>query len=303
LSPIDNVQYDSSYWTSLEAADDFILSEDFNSNACASLPSPYGKSNGAPGPTIFGFVDGMYLVYDPRLVLETNTVENPLMDGGGTAVVETNGQMLCSNAPRSFINEGNCKLSTAVTACSSAVPARTTIRLNASNLKKISDLVAKVYAFVDIPIGNVRPCSFSRTSTVTRFERMPNNSACTQNPLKVQEETRKVFATYLRPEFDDPINPNPRYKTIARRPYNQCSLVDQNNTGLFDLGYLTGEGGTCWKHVHPLEGNIYGKKETGTLYRQQRHKTHTLTLQLKWTKGTSSTTTSEAGRRVQIHTS
>ena len=259
LSPIDNVQYDSSYWTSLEAADDYILTEDFNSTACASLPSPYGKSGGVPGPTIFGVLNGQYLAYDPRLVLERNTVEDPLMDGGGTAVVETNGQMMCSNAPRSFINEDNCKLSTSLLACSSAVPATTTIRLNAANLKKISELAANVYAFVDIPLENVRPCSFSRTSTITRFERMPN-SACTQNRLKVQQATRMVFAKYLKPEFDDPINPDPRYKTISRRPYNQCAAVDRDDVNLFDLGYMTGEDGTCWKHVHPLEGNIYGKQ-------------------------------------------
>ena len=275
MSPIDNVQYDSTYWTSLEEADDFILSEDFNSPACASLPSPYGKSGGAPGPTIFGILNGQYLAYDPRLVLETNTVENPLSDGGGTAVVETNGQMMCSNAPRSFINEDSCKLSTSLTACSSTVPPTTTIKLNAATLNKIPELATYTFAFVDIPFtsasfvnsdGNTEsylgrsPCYKWHWEVKVRFERMPE-SACTQNPLKVQQETRNAFAKYLKPEFDDSINPNPRYKTINRRPYTQCALVDQNNTGLIDLGYMTGEDGTCWKHVHPLEGNIYGKQK------------------------------------------
>ena len=269
LSPIDNVQYDSTYWTSLEEADDFILSEDFNSPACASLPSPYGKSGGAPGPTIFGIVNGQYLAYDPRLVLETNTVQNPLSDGGGTAVVETNGQVMCSNAPRSFINEDSCKLSTSLTACSSTVPPTTTIKLNASNLKKISELAPKVYAFVDIPFTPATfesyfgrsPCYTWHWEVKVRFERMPE-SACTQNPLKVQQETRNAFAKYLKPEFDNPINPNPRYKTIGRL-YNLCALVDRTNVDLIDLGYMTGEDGTCWKHVHPLEGNIYGKQDQG----------------------------------------
>jgi hypothetical protein len=262
FSPIDNVQYDSSYWTSLEAADDFILSEDFNSPACASLPSPYGRSGGAPGPTIFGFVNGMYLAYDPRLVLETNTIENPLSDGGGTAVIETNGQMICSNAPRSYINEDFCRLSTSLTACSASVPPTSTITLNAAALNKIAELATFAFAFVDIPAESTRPCSFSRTTTTTRFERMPD-SVCSQNPLRVQQETRNVFAKYLKPEFDDPINPNPRYKTIGRRPFNQCAVVDRDNANLFDLGYMTGEDGTCWKHVHPLEGNIYGKQGKG----------------------------------------
>ena len=230
-------------------------------------------SSAAPGPTIFGFANGQYLAYDPRLVLETNTVENPLWDGGGTAVVETNGQMMCSNAPRSFINEDHCRLSTSVNACSSRVPPMTTIKLNAANLDKITELVASTYAFVDIPFtfasfinadGNIEsyigrsPCYKWHWDVKVRFERMPY-SACSQNPLKIQQETRNVFAKYLNPEFDDPINPNPRYKTIGRRPYNQCALVDQNNDDLIDLGYMTAEDGTCWKHVHPLEGNVYGK--------------------------------------------
>jgi hypothetical protein len=264
--------YNSTYWTSLEAVDDYILFSDFSGPGCSALPSPFGKG-GKPGPTIFGRWRDMYLAYDPRLVLESNTVENPLYDGGGTAVVETNGQMMCSNAPRSFINEDRCVLSTSTSACSSKVPPTSTVQLNQPNLKTFTDSGVHTYAFVDIPITRATftktdgttefylgspPCNKFRTDSKTRFERMPA-SACAQNPLKVQQQTRDVFAKYLKPEFDDAINPNPRYKTIGRMQYNQCALADQANWNLFDLGYMTGEDGTCWKHVHPLEGNVYGK--------------------------------------------
>jgi len=270
LVPIDNVQYNSTYWTALEAIDDYILEKDHSHSSCAAVTSLFGR-NGKPAPAIYGRWNGMDLVYDPRLVLEVNTVENPLRDGGGTAVVETNGQMMCSNAPRSFINEDYCMLSTAQTACSSKVPPVMTVKLDQTNLAKLSQLVTNVYAFVDIPITTAtyvqsgitkfylqRPCDSSLSTVNIRFERM-STSSCSQNPLKVKEVTRSVLAKYLKPEFDDPINPYPKYKTIERTQFTPCASSDQTNTNLFDLGFITGEDGSCWKHVHPLEGNTYGK--------------------------------------------
>jgi len=271
LVPIDNVQYDSSLWTSLEAVDDYILQSDHSHSSCAAVQSLFGKEKGA-APTIFGRWNGMDLVYDGRLVLEENTVEKPMIDGGGTAVVETDSEMICSNAPRSFINEDKCVLSTLPTACSSKVPPAWTVKLNQLNLGKMSLLVENVFAFVDIPITNAtyfdsgeshtyvdRPCHPWTWNLEIRFERMSSTSFCTQNPLKIQEKTRAMFAKFLKPEFDDPINPYPRYKEITRQEVSQCSSVDRDNEKLLNLGYLTGEDGTCWKHVHPLEGKIYGK--------------------------------------------
>lgn len=109
--------------------EDYILLDDHTNLPCDAVKSLFGQ-RGQPAPTIFGRWNGMDLVYDARLVLETNTVENPLPDGGGTAVLETNGQMTCSNAPRSFINEDHCVLSTAETACSSEVPSVRTVKLD-----------------------------------------------------------------------------------------------------------------------------------------------------------------------------
>lgn len=280
LAPIDDVRYNSSNWWSLRAVDDYILLDNFTSPACAGLPSPYGVSD-RPGPTVFGRWNGMYLAYDPRLVLEENTVEKPLADGG-TAAQDTNGQVRCSNARRTFINEDHCTLSTSATACSpSRVFSRTTIKLDPRTLKNITEADAKfrnrftaIYAFVDIPLTNASytvrgsgtksylntPCSASASQPVAaRFERMPSTIYCAQNPSQLQQQTQNVFAKYLKPEFDEPFNPTPRYKTIGRSTFTPCAGADQAKVDLFDLGYLIGEDGACWKHVHPLEGNIYGE--------------------------------------------
>ena len=64
-----------------------------------------------------------YYVHDPRYVLQENTVENPLPDGGGTLVQQTkrdgttNTMALCSNVPQSFQNEAGCYLSHHPQAC------------------------------------------------------------------------------------------------------------------------------------------------------------------------------------------
>ena len=66
-------------------------------------------------PPIFGrsmnFETGVqeYLLFDPKLLLLDNPVENPLQDGGGLLHYETKGKTWCSNAPRNFLNEDNCK--------------------------------------------------------------------------------------------------------------------------------------------------------------------------------------------------
>ena len=49
-----------------------------------------------------------YLLFDPKLFLLDNTVENPHPDGGGLLHYETKGKTWCSNAPRNFMNEDHC---------------------------------------------------------------------------------------------------------------------------------------------------------------------------------------------------
>lgn len=51
----------------------------------------------------------VYLMFDPKMVLHDNTVENPISDGGGYREYETRGYYNCANAPRNFMNEDGCK--------------------------------------------------------------------------------------------------------------------------------------------------------------------------------------------------
>jgi hypothetical protein len=114
LQSIDDDTFQSVYFDSSQSKDEFILTQALpQSLACDALPKPWSDI-----PVFGKTADGEYLLYDPRLVLNENTIENPLLDGGGQLSVETDGEVLCSNAPRTFLNEDHCVLSTEPTACS-----------------------------------------------------------------------------------------------------------------------------------------------------------------------------------------
>ncbi len=51
-----------------------------------------------------------YLLFDPKMKLYENTVENPIPDGGGFVEYHTEGYTNCANAPRNIFNEHGCKL-------------------------------------------------------------------------------------------------------------------------------------------------------------------------------------------------
>jgi hypothetical protein len=99
---------------------------DCNNNASPGNCDHY-KMNSWRNPTkpVFGKrQDGIYVLYDTRLELDENTIENPLIDGGGNKVVastfvaETSvfnasprPAYYCSNAPQDTFNEEHCILS------------------------------------------------------------------------------------------------------------------------------------------------------------------------------------------------
>lgn len=68
------------------------------------------------GPPFFAkTVDGEWLQFVPRVVMEENTIGQPLADGG-LASWSSGRTLFCSNVPRSFVNEEGCYVST-VEAC------------------------------------------------------------------------------------------------------------------------------------------------------------------------------------------
>lgn len=79
------------------------------STVCSSIP-PVTDIGDSP---IFGKLsNGTWLMFDPRIETQTNTIASPIPDGGNEAYVVSGGDTMCSNAPRSFLNENECTVST-----------------------------------------------------------------------------------------------------------------------------------------------------------------------------------------------
>jgi hypothetical protein len=130
---------------------DWLLKAAVQDDACAAFPTPYDNDyRGAdprnpqdiptrftPDKPVFAKLpDDTYALFDSRLILHGNTVENPIIDGGGNAVLRStlrtnrdgfktmqfpwdeeyyvyndHNIALCSNEQPNFINQDNCVLS------------------------------------------------------------------------------------------------------------------------------------------------------------------------------------------------
>lgn len=126
-----------------------LLDNDIDSATCSDIPDPQDATHKSfgydcndlkfpgdcdhykmnswrhPIEPVFGKQqDGTYLLYDSRLQLDENTIENPLIDGGGNKVVASTfvanttvfdssprPAYYCSNAPQNIFNEEHCVLS------------------------------------------------------------------------------------------------------------------------------------------------------------------------------------------------
>ena len=175
LGPIDNVQFGSEYWESIGNNEEYILNEDFQDSQCEALPTPY-SDEGLPNPTIYAkmTVDGVaqYVLYDARLDLVENTIQNPAHDGGGQTAVDTDNIVRCMNTPRTFLNEEHCFLSYDDNSCSPDVPAQNSIRMDEEFLKQIDDITGRyLFAFVDIPMDEDNLLSHTWTNRGRVYKR------------------------------------------------------------------------------------------------------------------------------------
>ena len=147
-------------------------------------PIPHSGS-GAPNgvfPTVFGrSVDPVtqeehVFAFDPHFSFYENTVENPLMDGGGQVMIDTEDlvegtRVKCQNARRSFLNEDHCKVSYLSTTCSPNGKPDKVVVIDMANLAGIRALTGrKLYPVTGLTITDERgPCSRS-TSRWKRVE-------------------------------------------------------------------------------------------------------------------------------------
>ncbi len=223
--------------------EEYLLRVGLNDPLCGQL-SDVTEENDAP---VFGKLpNGTWLQFDPRLVLEDNTLESHIRDGGGLVQSLTGGKTKCSNTPRTFLNDGQCSLSNSSTACGPAGTPLVLIELNSSNIIDLHDITGRyVYAIAGLPlrdVDNVTQPSPCVPGVRSRWEIL-NANECTQTPMG--PETNASLANLLQQRAT--IDLNPRLRDIIF-PMTGMSCSSNHNS-LVEADIIIRS--QCFRRVHP----------------------------------------------------
>lgn len=196
--------------------------------------------------------DGSMWVFDPHLILESNTVESPLVDGGGAVSLETADKTLCSNVPRTFLNEDSCVLSTEASACNVGISVDATFELNDDNIKQINTLTGRyVYALEGLVVTDAYGNETKHFCTPNfRSRWLKDADQVCANPTPLDNETRATVTDLLLQNADDS---NPIIRDVIF-PSNGDDLPCDLNS---PLGTNITVGNDCWTHVHSDHLSVY----------------------------------------------
>jgi hypothetical protein len=211
---------------------------------CMNVPTSAEEGN---KPVFAKLSDGTYLQWTPQLILEENTVENPIPDGGGEVEIFTdNGR--CSNVPRNFLNEDGCILSAEPDACQAGERAPDIpILLDETNIKKLFNITGRyVYAILGLILEEHQAiCSSSVTSDdFTRW--MKNSTNCT-DPTNLDSATTDAISSMLSGASD---TDNPLLVDVRKPSSMTCTYTSPEPIQIQ-------VGDTCYTQVHPHLYNVY----------------------------------------------
>ncbi len=203
---------------------------------------------------IFGQLpDSSWLMFDPRMILDENTPEAHIPDGGGLVRTLTGEETRCANVPRTFLNEEQCTLSDSDMACGSAGTPNLEIELNAANIATFHTMTGQyVYAIDGLPLIDVDgvaqdwPCKLELRS---RWEIL-NDYECT-TPTPMGDETNATLVELLLQKEDSDINPFFR-DIIMPIQGMACSAGDEN---LVEIDIVINN--KCFRRVHPNYMDVY----------------------------------------------
>jgi hypothetical protein len=206
------------------------------STTCAELPS-VPEIGDAP---IFGKLsDGTWLMFDPRLDINTNTPSSPIGDGGKQSFLASGGDTYCSNVPRTFLNENECQLSSE--ACKPSSTGQIEILLDNSTIATLNNLTGRyVYAIKGLLVKYKtllleHPCTPGLRS---RWE--PKNLTDCQ-PTELYDTTYSSLFDLLSESTDQ----NPYMRDIHFPDEGkQCDVGDTEPEIEIEVN------GQCWRRVH-----------------------------------------------------
>ena len=183
--------------------------------------------------------DGTWLMFDPRIQVDHNTLDSPIFDGGKAVSAASGGNKFCSNVPRSFLNEDQCQISS--DSCKTSSNNDIEITIDNSTIATLNVLTGRyVYAIKGMLVkydGIIleHPCTPGLRS---RWE--PKNSAdC--NPTELYSGTNSSLSYLLNKSNDR----NPYIRDIIFPDDGlTCNVTDTEPEIEIEVA------GTCFKRVH-----------------------------------------------------
>jgi cullin-associated NEDD8-dissociated protein 1 len=205
-------------------------------STCVALPQA--------GTHVFMLFNHSFYKFDPRLVLEGNTIDQPADSEGSKE-----GQ--CPSVVKNFINEASCVHRPS---CAPLSFSSVTIPLNDTTLRLWYLLSTKhVHYITGLRLEGeyaVSPCS--GTSRWRRIEEGPCQAP--NFPTALDNDTRITLTAALASSAAENSNPYVRDITVDSDSSGLC--LDETN-GVSTVGARVEVNGACWGHTHPDELNVY----------------------------------------------
>jgi len=219
---------------------------------CDHTP-PFASENDGP---VFGLLpSGEWLQWTPTILLEDNgpsinassgdKAKHTLSDGGGS----NGGIVRCANAPRSFVNEDTCFLSTDTTACSNTKrDFDLEIHMTTANIATINSIGQNfVYAIRGLGIEDINqhPCLAKNSRWIVE------TGACDAPTRGLGAKTLAALEDAIKGSSDD----NVYVRDVSHPDALSCNEEDINIEILNNLRIQVGT--DCYTHVHPDHLNVY----------------------------------------------
>ena len=206
------------------------------SSKCANLPVVPEQGD----EPIFGKLsDGTWLIFDPRLDSLSNALASPREDGGKAEFKASGGDTYCSNVPRTFLNEDQCKVSS--DACRPSSNSQVNILLDNSTLAALNNLTGRyTYAIKGLLVkydGIVldHPCTPDLRSRWLR----KNITDC--DPTDLYENTNQSLTELLSNSGDR----NPYFIDVT---FPEEGLICEASDTEPEIEIEVD--GVCWRRVH-----------------------------------------------------
>ena len=218
-----------------------------DSESCDSIPTLYPQLE-----PIFVQINSTWYLNSPGLAFLENTAAKPIPDGGGAIEILDPKNLYCSSAPRTFLNEHGCVLSSKLTACGGVeilvdedVEDPLLNELTLSNLHELSGRYVYIVEGlrVDSSYGALRnPCS---SNVISRWKKTGSSSSCVEGTFP-DPETYVALTSALLDAQGNSENEN-LIDIIG--PGCTVDPVLYGITIIFD--------GDCYVNVHQQENNVY----------------------------------------------